>query len=87
MSLEKWAEYGWLKREPSSPSEIKSLLGIVGRSLKDANVQAISVDLRFTAAFSAALTIATAALRASGYRASAQPGHHIKNYRVAGTDC
>lgn len=78
MSLEKWQEYGWLKREPSSPSEIKSLFGIVDRSLRDAKVQAISADLRFTAAFSAALTTATAALRATGYRASAQPGHHIK---------
>jgi hypothetical protein len=78
MSLEKWLEYGWLKREPSSSSEIKGLLGIVERSLRDAKVQVISVDLRFTAAFSAALTAATVALRASGYRASAQPGHHIK---------
>jgi hypothetical protein len=23
MSLEKWVEYGWLKREPTSPGEIK----------------------------------------------------------------
>jgi hypothetical protein len=33
MSLEKWVEYGWLKREPTSPGEIKDLLGIVERSL------------------------------------------------------
>ena len=54
MSLEKWVEYGWLRREPTSPDEIRSLLGIVNRSLADANVEAISTDLRFITAFNAA---------------------------------
>lgn len=71
-------EYGWLKREPSSTNEIKSLLGIVQRSLDDSKVAAISDDLRFVAAFTAALTVATVALRASGYRTAAQVGHHLK---------
>jgi len=78
MSLEKWAEYGWLKAEPTSRDEIKSLLAIVDRDLKDAKVAAISEDRRFEAAFSAARTAANAALRASGYRTSTQAGHHIK---------
>jgi hypothetical protein len=51
MSLEKWAEYGWLKAEPSSPDEIRDLLGIVTRALKDSEVEAISDDLRFQAAW------------------------------------
>jgi hypothetical protein len=50
----------------------------VHRSLDDSKVEAISADLRFIAAFTAALTAATAALRASGFRTSAQAGHHIK---------
>jgi hypothetical protein len=78
MSLEKWAEYGWLKREATSPGEIKELLGIVDRGLSDCKVKAISADLRFIAAFSAALTAATTALRASGYRTATQAGHHVK---------
>lgn len=78
MSLEKWAEYGWLKREATSPGEIKDLLGIVDRGLSDSKVKAVSADLRFIAAFSAALTVATTALRASGYRTATQAGHHIK---------
>jgi len=78
MSLEKWAEYGWLKAEPTSRDEIKSLLTIVGRDLRDANVTAISEDRRFEAAFSAARTAATLAWRASGYRTSTQLGHHVK---------
>src|SRR5215831_21010221 len=78
MSLEKWLEYGWLRREPSSANEIKALQGIVRRSLDDSKVNAISADLRFVASFTVALTAATIALRASGYRTVTQVGHHTK---------
>jgi hypothetical protein len=78
MSLEKWVEYGWLRREPTSPSEIRDLLGIVQRSLADSRVEAVSTDLRFIAAFNAALSAATTALRASGHRTVTQAGHHVK---------
>jgi len=78
MSLEKWVEYGWLRREPTSPREIKDLLGIVDRSLADSKVDAVSTDLRFIAAFNAALAVASTALRASGHRTVTQAGHHVK---------
>ena len=78
MSLEKWVEYGWLKREPTSSREIRDLLGLVDRSLSDSKVKAVSTDLRFIAAFNAALCTATAALRASGHRTATQAGHHVK---------
>ena len=78
MSLEKWAEYGWLKPEPTSRDEIRGLLTIVDRDLKDANVAGLSEDRRFEAAFNAARTSANIALRASGYRTAVQAGHHIK---------
>lgn len=78
MSLEKWAEYGWLKPEATSRDEIRSLLTIVERDLKDANVAGLSEDRRFEAAFSAARTSANIALRASGYRTAVQAGHHLK---------
>ena len=77
-NLAKWAEYGWLKAEATSPEEIRDLLGIVSRDLADASVEAISDDRRFEAAFSAARTAANAALRACGYRTTTQPGHHQK---------
>src|SRR6202140_4039484 len=78
MSLEKWVKYGWLRREPTSPGEIKDLLGIVDRSLADSKVEAVSTDLRFIAAFNAALCVATTGLRASGHRTATQAGHHVK---------
>ena len=78
MSLEKWAEYGWLRREPTNPSELKGLLGSVGRNLADSKVEAVSMDRRFVAAFNAALAVATRALRNSGHRTITQTGHHVK---------
>src|SRR5437016_5944609 len=78
MTLPKWAEYGWLRAEPTSRDEIKSLLTIIERDLKDAGISAISEDRRFEAAFNAARTAATVALRASGYRTAVPAGHHMK---------
>lgn len=78
MSLEKWAEYGWLRAEPSSLQEIRGFLDIVSRDLNDARVEAISDDRRFEAAFNAARTAANVALRACGYRTATQLGHHLK---------
>jgi hypothetical protein len=78
MSLEKWVEYGWRRREPTSFSEIKDLLGIVEPSLADAKVEAVSTDLRFIAAFNAPLRVSTTALRAFGHRTATQAGHHAK---------
>ena len=69
-------EYGWLRAEPTSPEEIRNLLGIISRDLDDARVEAISDDRRFEAAFSAARTAANVALRACGYRTATQLGHH-----------
>lgn len=48
------------------------------RSLDDSKVEGISADLRFVASFTAALTAATIALRAAGYRTATQTGHHTK---------
>ncbi len=78
MSLGKWLEYGWLKKEPTSRDEIHGLLTIVDRDIRDAGVTAISEDRRFEAGFNAVRTLANAALRACGYRTSTQAGHHLK---------
>jgi hypothetical protein len=56
MNSAEWVEYGWPRREPTSPGEIKDLLGIVERSPADSKVEAVSTDLRFIAAFNAALS-------------------------------
>lgn len=76
--MEKWAEYGWVKAEPTSREEVKGLLTIVERDLKDATLAGLSEDRKFEAAFNAARTCANLALRATGYRTSTQAGHHVK---------
>jgi hypothetical protein len=49
----------------------------VERSLADAQLEKLSPEGRFAAAYDALLRIATVALRASGYRTSPdRPGHH-----------
>jgi hypothetical protein len=78
MSLEKWLEMALLRKEPTSRNEIKGLITIVDRDLKDASVAAISEDRRFEAGFNASRTLATIALRAAGLRLTNQPGHHYR---------
>ena len=60
------------------PQEIADQLGLVSRCMKDASVEGISDDLRFYTTFNAVLALANTALRASGYRTTAQQGHHMR---------
>jgi hypothetical protein len=76
MTLEKQAEFGWYKAEPTSAKEIADLLSIVDRSTADSKVDKVSDDLRFQAAYNGVLTLLNIALRASGYRVGGGQGHH-----------
>jgi hypothetical protein len=78
MSLDRYVENAWLKKEATSPQEIADQLGIVTRCMRDASVEGISDDLRFYTTFNALLALANTALRASGYRTTNQQGHHMR---------
>jgi hypothetical protein len=67
MSLESWLNNGWLRAHKTSPQEIKDLLEIVERDLKDAGGD-ISADWRFGIAYNAALKLCTILVFASGFR-------------------
>ena len=75
MSLTDLANEGRFKAHNSSKSEINQLLAVFDRDMADAQIVNLSTDRRFIMAYSAALTIAIAALAASGYRAASE-GHH-----------
>jgi hypothetical protein len=75
MSLSDLVYEGRFKPHKSSKSEINQLLAVFGRDMADAQIVNLSADRRFIMAYSAALTIAIAALAASGYRAASE-GHH-----------
>jgi hypothetical protein len=75
MSLEQWANNGWLRAHQTSPQEIADLLGIVERDLADAGGN-ISADWRFGIAYNAVLKLCTILLQASGYRTERTLQHY-----------
>jgi len=77
MSLKQWAENGWLKPHKTSPQEIRNLLAIVERDLKDASGD-ISPDWRLGIAYNAALKLGMVLLAAEGYR----PERTLQHYRT-----
>ena len=77
MSLKQWVDNGWLRPHTTSEEEIRKLLGMVERNLKDAS-ENISADWKFSIAYNAALTLCNVLLYSEGYRA-AREAHH---YRV-----
>lgn len=78
MSLKNWLDNGWLTEHETSTEEIRNLLGVADRDLRDCQAAGLSADWRMNIAYNAALQVATAALAVCGYRAS-RDSHH---YRV-----
>lgn len=78
MTLNDWLRNGWLQKHRTSREEIQGLLGVVDRSLQDAEIPGLSPDGRFSHAYNAALQCAVAALAAEGFR----PPRQSKHYRA-----
>src|SRR5207237_9878281 len=77
ISLSYWSRNGWLVRCRTSAAEIPALLGVVERDLADSASDRLSSDWSLNIAYNAALLAATAALAASGYRAT-RDQHHFR---------
>lgn len=73
--MKEWLRNDWLQKHRTSREEIQGLLGVVDRSLKDAQAPGLSSDGRFGFAYNAALQCAVAALAAEGYRPPRQSKH------------
>lgn len=67
MSLQLWADNGWLRLHRTSAEEISKLLVVADRYLADSQ-QDISLDGKFMAAYHAALHMCSILLYAQGYR-------------------
>jgi len=76
MSLSDWLSNDWVVQHRSSAQEIAQLLSVADRALGDAQVPGLSPDGQPICPFDAALSCATAALAACGYRVRQGPRHH-----------
>lgn len=76
MSLDDWLQNGWIIEHRSSTEEIRSLLALADRDLRNCQVKELDADWRFAIAYNAALQAATAALAAAGYRAARELHHY-----------
>jgi hypothetical protein len=78
MTLQNWANNGWLRVHKTSKQEIRQLLEIIERDLKDAQQKGISADWRFGIAYNAALKLCTILVYSAGYR----PEKTLAHYRT-----
>jgi len=76
MSLSDWERNGWVTKHQTSRNEIRDLLQVVERDLRDSAAEGLSADWRMNIAYNAGVQAATAALAAAGYRASRDAHHH-----------
>ena len=75
MTLENLLKIGQLKVHSTDRLEVGRLLEAARRNLADAEVEAISLETRFDAAYKRIMQVALVALSANGYRADNR-GHH-----------
>jgi len=76
MPLADWLARKWLTKHRATPDELADLLALADRDLQQCRAQGLNPDWRLAIAYNAALQCATAALAASGYRATRQAHHY-----------
>lgn len=85
MSLKQFIAKGFIVAQATNKEELSRLLKIADRDIKESSENCHEVDWQFAIAYNAALQLATAILRASGYRASTKVGHHWATFTVLPT--
>ncbi len=76
MNLKQLLNQGRLKYHKTSKEEIRSLIKLVRRDIKDAKVAGLSADRKFATAYNAVLQLATVLLYCRGYKPKGT-GHHF----------
>jgi hypothetical protein len=77
MTLQDWQKSRYLTKHTTSRQEIQDLRRGAAQDIADSKVSGLSAGGCFNFAYNAALKMATAALAASGYRAS-RDQHHFR---------
>lgn len=81
MDFSRWLAEERLRTHKTDKVEIRGLLDIAQRDLKDAAIPEVSTDRRFLIAYEAALTLATIPLYCRGYETHGK-GHHWLTFRL-----
>jgi hypothetical protein len=82
MTLEDLLRSRLLQGHRTSLQEVAELFELAERDLADAEVESISADRRFSAAYEAALALATIPLYCAGYRTRRGEGHHRTTFEA-----
>jgi len=75
MSLKRLLDQGRVRRHKTSKKEIRDLLELANRDIKDAKIDGLSADRKFATAYNAILQLSTILLYAKGYKTKGV-GHH-----------
>jgi hypothetical protein len=75
MTLDDWANNGWLKPQKPARDQIAKIFSVVDRDLEDSGHQ-ISRDGRFNLAYNAALQLCAIVLLAEGWRPDKLNAHY-----------
>ncbi len=78
MTLEDWANNGWIKTHTTSKEEIRNLFTLADRDIKDSSEGRVSNDRKFNIAYSAILHLCLVPLYCRGYRVGRGEGHHYR---------
>lgn len=82
MNLQSRIEKRQLQKVEISEAVLADLLKAVERDIKDAEIEGLSNDRRFTTAYAAALGLANYFIRKQGYRVAAKFGHHSLVFEI-----
>ena len=72
------------KKQPTSPNEIRALIGLVERDQEQARIPGLHLDGRFGFLYNVALQLATIVLRLNDLRVG-QTAHHKETFRAVCT--
>lgn len=78
MTLAQWENNGWVVRHRAEDTELRSLLEVIERDLKQCRVKGVGPDWALSIAYNAALQCARTALFASGFRVAGGESHHFR---------
>jgi len=76
MPFEKLISQGAIQKHKTSKDEIANLFGLIERDLRDAAIEELSDDRRFTIAYNAVLQCGTAIMYCLGYRTKGEAHHY-----------